>query len=366
MKYVTLLLALVISAGPAFAQMPPVSVFTAQVEKAPFADRIEAIGTLRANETVSLRASVTETITKVNFEDGQRVEQGDVLVEMTSTEENAMLEEAQSTYDEAILQYERIKPLADKGTATGALLDQRRREMETANARLSAVKSQIRDRIVEAPFAGITGFRNISVGALVSPGDVITTLDDDSVMKLDFSVPETYLPSLQLGLAIAAKSLAFPGKTFTGKVVSVGSQIDPITRSLIARAIIPNDEQLLRPGLLMSVDLVKNERQTILIPEEVLIQEGGRSFAYVVQKEGDQTSAKKTEVSIGSRHDGKVEIVEGLAEGQEIVTHGALKIRDGQAVIVSATGTGDETLQEMLKKQKPAAGEAAPSQDQKG
>lgn len=339
------------------AQMPPVSVFTASVTKSNFADKIEAIGTLRANETVSLRASVTETVTEVTFEDGQRVEKGDVLVEMTSAEENAMLEEAESSYKEAVLQFDRVKPLADKGTATGSLLDQRRREMETAKARLEAVKSQIKDRIIQAPFAGVTGFRNISVGALVSPGDVITTLDDDSVMKLDFAVPETYLPSLQVGLAITAKSSAFPGKAFEGKLVSIGSQIDPVTRSIVARAIIPNDEQLLRPGLLMSVDLMKNERQTILIPEEVLIQEGGKSFAYVVKKEGDKALVKKTEVRTASRSAGKVEIIQGLVEGDEIVTHGALKIRDGQAVVVAATGAGDETLQEMLDKQKPAAGE---------
>lgn len=339
------------------AQMPPVSVFTAAVKKSAFADKIEAIGSLRANETVSLRASVTETVTDVNFEDGVRVKKGDVLVEMTSTEENAMLEEAESSYKEAILQYDRVKPLADKGTATGALLDQRRREMETAKARLEGVKSQIKDRIIEAPFDGVTGFRNISIGALLSPGDVITTLDDDSVMKLDFSVPETYLPSLQIGLAIKAKSSAFPGKLFEGKVVSIGSQIDPVTRSLMARAIIPNEEKLLRPGLLMSVDLMKDERQTILIPEEVLIQEGGKSFAYVIKKDGEQTVAKKTEIRTASRAGGRVEITQGLAEGDQIVTHGALKIRDGQAVVVAATGTGDETLQELLDQQKPAASE---------
>lgn len=358
MKYLCLLtgFALIASISGAFAQQVPVPVFTAIVQQAPFADRIEALGTLRANETVSLRSSVTETVTELHFEDGQRVKKGDILVEMTSKEENALLEEAQSTYDEAILQFDRIKPLADKGTASGSLLDQRRREMETAQARLEAVKSQISDRIIVAPFDGITGFRNISIGALMSPGDVITTLDDDSVMKLDFSVPETYLPTLKVDLPITAKSSAFPQTAFVGKIVSVGSQIDPVTRSIQSRAIIPNDKNLLRPGLLMSVDLAKDERQVILVPEEVLIQEGGKSFVFLVQKEGEGTIVKKTEVKTGARSKGNVEITQGLSEKQEIVSHGTLKVRDGQAIVVTASGTGNETLQELLQQQAPAAG----------
>lgn len=341
-------LAMMALASPVFAQQAPVSVFTAMVQKSPFSDRIEALGTLRANETISLRSSVAEMVTELHFEDGQRVKKGDVLVEMTSKEENAMLEEAASTYQEAVLQFDRIKPLADKGTATGSLLDQRRREMETAKARLEAVKSQIADRIIVAPFDGITGFRNVSIGALLSSGDVITTLDDDSVMKLDFSVPETYLPTLKVDLPIAAKSIAFPGTPFDSKIVSIGSQIDPVTRSIQARAILPNKGNLLKPGLLMSVDLVKDERQVILVPEEALIQEAGKSFVFVV----NDAVVKKTEVKTGARSNGKVEITQGLSVGQQIVTHGTLKVRDAQPVTVTATGKGGESLQELLQQQK--------------
>jgi membrane fusion protein (multidrug efflux system) len=341
---------------PVFAQQAPVPVFTAFLQKAPFSDRIEALGTLRANETVSLRSSVTETVTKVSFEDGQRVEKGDVLVEMTSGEEAALLEEASSTYEEAIQQYDRIKPLADQGAASGSTLDQRRREMETAKARLAAVKSQISDRIIEAPFSGIVGFRNISVGALVSPGDVITTLDDDSVMKLDFSVPETYLSTLKVGLAVKARSVAFPGQEFEGTIASIGSQVDPITRAIAVRAMIPNDKKLLKPGILMTVTLVKDERQVVMAPEEALIQEGGRSFVYVVARNGEAANVRKAEIKIGARGDGAVEVTDGLVAGDEIVTHGTLRIRDGQAVVVSASGQGGESLQEMLGKEAPAAG----------
>ncbi|MCD8497017.1 MAG: efflux RND transporter periplasmic adaptor subunit [Alphaproteobacteria bacterium] len=338
--------------SPAWAQQGPVSVFTATLQKTTFADRVEALGTLRANETVSLRPAVTETVTDVDFEDGQRVEKGDVLVKMTSSQEAALLEEAQSTYDEAVLQFERVKPLAEKGTAPGSLLDQRRREMETAQARLNAVKSQISDRIIEAPFSGVVGFRNVSVGALVSPNDVITTLDDDSVMKLDFSVPEAYLSTLRSGLSVAAKSVAFPGTAFEGEIASVGTQIDPVTRSLLVRAILPNDEQLLKPGLLMSITLVKDERQAILVPEESLIQEGGKSFVFVVVNGDNGTNVRKTEVTTGARYEGRAEITQGLEVGVEVVTHGTLKLRDGQAITVVASGNGDESLQELLDQQK--------------
>jgi membrane fusion protein (multidrug efflux system) len=145
----------------------PQPVIVAAVEKARFADTIEALGTLRANATVTLTATVTETVTAVNFEDGQRVEKGDILVEMTSTEESAALDAEQATVDEAKRQVERLEPLVKSGAAAQSILDERRRDLETAQARLNGIRSRISDRLVVAPFGGLLGLRNISAGAVL-------------------------------------------------------------------------------------------------------------------------------------------------------------------------------------------------------
>ncbi|NBC47600.1 MAG: efflux RND transporter periplasmic adaptor subunit, partial [Gammaproteobacteria bacterium] len=203
------LLALGLAAQTAVAQpSAPVGVIASIAELEPVADRVEALGTLRANESVTITANVTETVSALHFDDGQRVQAGDLLVEMTSVEEHARLEEAQARLAEAEQQYQRVKSLAAAGSASASLLDERRRDLRTAEATLTAIESQLADRLVKAPFEGVVGLRDISLGALVEPGDVITTLDDDSVMKLDFAVPSLYLPSLAPGVAIEARAAA--------------------------------------------------------------------------------------------------------------------------------------------------------------
>ncbi|MGB5717008.1 MAG: efflux RND transporter periplasmic adaptor subunit, partial [Gammaproteobacteria bacterium] len=212
------------AASPA-AGPPAPGVIVAPVRLLAFADRIEALGTLAANESVELTATVTETISAIHFDDGDRVEKDQVLVEMTSAEEHARLEEASATVNEAYRQYQRIKPLANEGTAAKSLLDERKREWETARARLAGIESLLADRLIKAPFEGVVGLRDLSVGALVQPGDLITTLDDDRVMKLEFPVSAAYLGALRPGLEAIANSHAFPGRSFTGSIKAVDSRI---------------------------------------------------------------------------------------------------------------------------------------------
>lgn len=321
-----------------------------EVKQDRFVDRVEALGTLRANETVELTATVSEILTDIHFEDGQRVKTGDVLVEMTNEEEHALLEEARSTVSEAKKQYERIKPVASRGAASKSLLDQRRREYETAQARLRAVESRLRDRLIIAPFSGVVGLRNISVGALIAPGDIITTLDDDSVMKLDFPVPAIHLATMKPGIPIEARAPAFPGRKFKGTVTSVGSRIDAVTRSITIRALLPNPERLLKPGLLMSVELLKNPREVLVIPEEALIPSGRENLVLVVDRRVTPPVAERRKVAIGSRRPGDVEILSGLQAGEFVVTHGTLRAVPGQAVTITAVDTGNEPLEDLLNR----------------
>lgn len=327
----------------------PTPVFAATVIEDRFVDEVEALGTLRANESVRLTASVTETVTAVRFEDGQRVKAGDVLIEMTSQEESALLDEAKSRVSEAERQFNRIRRLADEGTASRSLLDTRRREFETARAQLRAIESRLQDRLVLAPFDGVVGLRDISTGALVSPGDVITTLNDDSVMKLDFTVPAPFLRNLRVGLPIRAKAVAFDEEVFEGEISSIDNAIDPVTRSITVRALIPNPEQTLKPGLLMSVELLKNPRTALVIPEEALIPQARQNFVLIVTETDEGTIAERRQVTIGSRRPGEVEILEGLSVGELVITHGTSRARPGTPVEVKSLDNSDAPLTELLQ-----------------
>ena len=322
-----------------------------------FVDRVEALGTLRANESLELTATVSETVTGVHFEDGQRVEAGAILVEMTNEEEHALIEEERSTLAEAKKQYDRLRILVRQGAASKSLLDQRRREYETARARLRATESKLKDRLILAPFSGVVGLRNISVGALIEPGDLITTLDDDSVMKLDFTVPSVHLATLKTGLPIEARSPAYAGRRFEGTVSSISSRIDPVTRAIMARAVLSNPERLLKPGLLMSVELLKNPRDVLVIPEEALIPSGRENHVLVVDRSTESAVARRRKVTTGSRRPGEVEILDGLVAGEFVVIHGTLGIRTGQPVTIIAVDRGDETLEHLLAQRPGGAGQ---------
>jgi membrane fusion protein (multidrug efflux system) len=313
------------------------------------ADQVEALGTLKANESVNLTSTVTETITAVHFEGGLRVEKGTILVEMENAEELAELAEQESYLAESRRQVKRLQPLVRDGAASESVLDEREREMETAQARVNAIQSRINKRIIKAPYDGIVGIRNISVGSLAQPGTLMTTIDDDSQMKLDFSVPEIFISAINTGGSIKAFSESYPEKTFEGTISAVDSRIDPVTRSIIARALIANPDGVLKPGLLMKVDLQKDLRDTLIVSEEAIISEGSLNYVMLVADKDGTTIAQRQNVKIGTRQFGLAEILEGVQEGDQVITHGTLRARSGAEIKITAVENNDETLVELLE-----------------
>ncbi|MCF7984780.1 MAG: efflux RND transporter periplasmic adaptor subunit [Thiohalocapsa sp.] len=328
----------------------PVPVIVAEARTETVADRVEALGTLKANESVTITSNVTETISGVHFDDGQRVEAGDLLVEMTSAEEHALLEEAQARLAEAERQYDRVRSLVQQRSASESLLDERKRDLDTTRAMLVALESRLADRIIKAPFDGVLGLRNISRGALVEPGDVITTLDDDGFMKLDFTVPSVYLSALAPGLRIEAKSRAYGDRVFDGVVRGVESRVDPVTRAVQVRALIPNPDRTLKPGLLMRVEMLVEPREAVVIPEGAIQQQGEDHFVMAVaDAEGGAPTAERRQVQVGTRKPGLVEVREGLAAGERVITDGNDKVRPGQSIEIVAVDDGNRPLQALLE-----------------
>jgi membrane fusion protein, multidrug efflux system len=322
------------ASGPGMMGGPPggmgqTTVTVAVVGREMLADDVESVGTAQANESLNLTAKVSDTVTAIHFSDGGFVEQGDVLVELTNNAEAARLAEARAAEADARRQYDRLQSLIDTNLISQTDLDDVRTRWETAEARLEGVIANMDDRLIRAPFTGILGFRNISEGSLVTPNTVITTLDDISTIKLDFNIAEVYLAQIQPGQSIKANSIVYRGQEFGGIVTSVGSRVDTVTRSVQVRAEIENSAGLLRPGMLLTVDLTLNPRDAIVVPEAAVVPSQGRQYVFVVDEE---SVARRVEVELGRRRPGQVEIVSGVVPGQRVVTQGIAQVRPGSRV----------------------------------
>ena len=332
------------------AQDQPTPVITATAVKLNFSDVVEALGTLKANNSLIITSTVTELVTEVHFTDGQRVNQGDLLVSMDTSDEMALLQEEQARLDEARRLVKRLSPLAAQNATSKSALDTQKSIVSVAEARIKGIRSQINKRLIKAPFDGVVGLNDISVGTLAQPGFELATLDDDSSMKMDFSVPERHLSYLTKGLKIEAKSRAFPDQDFSGEITSINSRIDPVTRSVLVRAIIQNDEQSLKPGVLMRIQLATQPRISLLIPEEAITASATEQRVFKIINQDNVISVEETLINIGTRNGGKLEVLSGLNEGDQVVIHGTLRVKGGDEVVIVADKKNDETLVELLAK----------------
>lgn len=322
-------LAALLTGAPAFAEEAPQNVVIVSAVSDRFVDRVEALGTTFANESVTITANVSDKVAEINFDDGQQIEKGDLLVALQRDEQRAALAAAEAVLAERRTAYNRARELESRQHTATAQLEQRQAALREAEANRDAAASRLADREIRAPFEGVVGLRNISLGTLVTPGTTITTLDDIDPIKLDFTVPAAYLSTLRPGLKIVATTTALPDREFRGEVRSVSTQIDRVTRSITARAMIENSDHVLKPGLLMVVQLLKNPREAVVIPEEALVPSGTQNFVFVVSSEN---VAARREVVTGARRPGEVEILSGLEAGDRVVTHGTMRLRDGQKV----------------------------------
>ena len=316
---------------------PPAVVTTTVLAPAPWSDSIEALGTAVARESLAITAKVSETVAQVRFESGQSVTAGQVLVTLSDRAEVGGLNEAAAAYRAAQSLLERQQALAKRQLIAASQLDVQRAARDAAKGRLDQLRAQVSDRVITAPFDGVLGLRQVSTGSLITPGTVITTLDDVSSIKLDFTVPERQLAALAVGQAIVGISDAFPGEQFTGTITSVGSRVDSGTRSLAARAEFDNAARKIRAGMLLRVRLQQPSRNVLQVPELALQQVGQQSFVFRV---GAGDKVDQVPVRIGSRRPGWVEIVEGVKAGDRIVVEGIVKLKPGAKVIDAASLQG--------------------------
>lgn len=337
---------------PVYAQKGPkgpLSVIVAPVKSQPFADKVEALGTTKANESVIITPDTTEKIAEIHFDDGQMAEKGRVLIVLDKKEEEADLRAAQASLSATRSAYDRAKELQNTSALSKGTLQDRLSALRQSEAAVESIKARLDQLTINAPFDGVLGLREVSVGTLVQPGDLITTIDDLSQIKVDFDVPALFLSTLHSGLPIIGQVDAFGAREFKGEVRTVNTQIDPVTRTAKIRAVLPNPDHTLKPGLLMRITLLKNPREALIIPEEALFKRGDQSYVYVVADEGGKIIARKTQVEMGSRAPGDIEIVSGLKAGDQVVAHGVVKLNDGMEISVRAVESENMPLDELLK-----------------
>jgi membrane fusion protein (multidrug efflux system) len=239
-----------------------------------------------------LTPKVADTIRALRFDSGDRVRRGQVLVEMSSVEQAADLAEARAANQAAQEELRRYQELYNRGFASQARLDAMQAAADAAAARLNAGGSRIADRTIRAPFAGVVGLRTASPGQFMRPGDQIGTLDDVSEIKLDFDVPETQLARVAAGVEIVARTAAYADRTFSGRIANVDSRIDPATRTVRVRAMLPNSDEVLRPGMLMTVEVRSNPRQALAIPEIAILDQADGAYVFrIATGEGGRQSA---------------------------------------------------------------------------
>ena len=318
----------------------PALVVAVPVEARALGTDIEAVGTANANESVDVSAKIANRVTAIRFSEGQRVRRGDVLAELDDAEVKAELAEAEAIRFDSERQLRRGRELAEKKALPVSQLEQLEAKLQGDRARVAAAQARLAETVIRASFDGRVGFRRVSVGSLVNAGTVITTLDDTSVIKLDFTVPETLIYLIEEGEVVRATTAGLPGVVFEGKVAQLDSRVDVSTRSIIVRALLPNADGRLRPGMYMTVSLRGKVVPTLLLPEGAIVPEQGRMYVFLVRGTGDAAVAERREVRLGRRQPGEVEILAGVRAGDRVVVEGTQNVRDGAAVRIARGGAG--------------------------
>ncbi|OJU09735.1 MAG: hypothetical protein BGN86_14575 [Caulobacterales bacterium 68-7] len=352
-----------------------------------FTDRIDVLGVAKGRQSVTLTSNTTQLVTAIRFRDGQSVNRGQVLVELRATEQDAGVDQAQAALEAARLNFERWNTLAEKGIAAPATRETYRASYDQAKAGLAAAEARRGDREIRAPFSGVIGLSDVAPGALINPGTAIATLDDLSVVRVDFDIPDRFLSRLRKGTPIIARSESFPGQTFAGVIAEIDTRVNERTRSIKARAELPNRANLLKPGMLMRVGIEESSRQALAAPEAAVQFDADQAFVFVLHRgarpqgagqqgqrqpgqagqggaqggqgfgaqgggqrpngagaggapRGMPATVERRVVVAGQRQDGFVEIRSGIEPGEQIVADGVNRLQANQSVLITARAGG--------------------------
>jgi len=316
----------------------PVSVEVARVRTMALHDEAQAVGSLRSRRSVVLRPEVSGRVTQLQFSDGARVRKGQLLVQFDDQLPRAQVQQARAELSIAQANHQRNKELVAQGFVSQRSLDESAANLQVAQAKLALAEATAARLRIVAPFDGIAGIRNVSVGDYLKDGSDIVNIEDIDSVFVDFRLPERYQSQVRVGQVAQVALDAIPGKSYSAEVRAMDPQIDANGRSVMVRASIANSHLQLRPGMFARVMLRLGERpDALVVPEEAIVPQGESPYVYTLQpgKDGGTTVVQRVAVRLGARHDGMVEVREGLNPGDTVVTAGQQRVqRDGMAVRV--------------------------------
>jgi membrane fusion protein, multidrug efflux system len=323
--------------GGAPGGAPPVAVEAVKVVTAAMPQTITTVGSLRSDESVTLRPESAGRISAITFQEGQRVTKGTHLVTLDPAIQQAEVQQARANLVLAKSKFDRAVDLAKRNYISGQAKDEAENNLKVAEASVQLAEAKLAKTDIRAPFSGIIGLRSVSVGDYVKEGADLVNLESIDPLKVDFRVPETYMRQVQAGQSMEVTLDALPGKTFDGKVLAVNPLVDAAGRSVVIRAQVRNQDSALRPGMFARVRLItKLQADAMVLPEQALVPQGTEQYVFKIA----DGKVVRVKIETGQRRDGKVEVIAGLAPGDSVVTAGQLKLRDGLAVQVAGAGAG--------------------------
>lgn len=314
--------------GAGERQRPAQIVNVEQPREAILQRQVEAVGSARARQSVSITSEVDGRVVKIGMREGVRVKAGEVLVALDDRTARADLARAEAALADARAAWQRASRLQDSRAVSEAEVDRLRAALQSAEAEQQAATARLSYHLIRAPFSGTVGLRQMDVGSYVRAGDMITTLDDTDQLEVQFTVPERHLAALAIGQQLIARSDSWPEREFAGRVAQLDSRVDPLNRAITVKALLDNREQLLRPGQFLQVTLAVDESAALMIPEQAVLTQGAVSFAFVVV----DGKAERRELQLGNRQQGWVEVRSGIAAGESVVVTGHTRLGGGAPV----------------------------------
>lgn len=326
------------------APKPPIQISASVAETLDWQTRLPAIGTLTARQGVELTAETSGTVDQVLFESGQQVKAGQQLLTMHDDVERASLATAEAQVELARLDFTRQQNLLQRQSISQAQFDQASSTLRQAQARASESRAVLNKKTITAPFDGRLGIIQVDPGDYLSPGTLIATLQDLSSLYVDFGLAEQHYPQLSIGQQVELTVAAFPDQRFTGEITAINPRVETSTRTLLVRARVSNPREQLLPGMFAELNVLLPDIQPrVVLPETAITFSLYGHSVYVVEptEKAEQSSdeqalqVKRRFVTTGERRDGQVVILEGVEEGDQVVSAGQLKLNDGAAVVIN-------------------------------
>ena len=320
------------------ASTPGVAVEAVKVALQPMPQAITTVGSLRSDESVTVRPEVAGRISAIQFQEGQRVAKGATLIRLDPAINQAEVQQSRANLKLAQSKYDRAVDLAKSNFISGQARDEAENNLRVAEAGLQLAEAKLAKMEIKAPFSGIIGLRVVSIGDYVKEGADVVNLESIDPLKVDFRVPEMYARQVRVGQSLQVQLDALPGKTFEGSVAAVNPLFDAAGRSIVIRAVVRNSDTSLRPGMFARVRLItRDEQNALVIPEQAIVPQGDEQYVFRIA----DGRANRVKVEVGQRRDGNVEVLKGLSANDTVVTAGQLKIRDGVPVTLAGRPTSD-------------------------